>query len=137
MIALAKIAVLLLADAARFRHPSIPTEAVDPSRESHPSADWTLQQFRDVIGYEETHRYLIHDRDSLFARPLDESIKALGLSVLKSPLRCPKANAICERVIGTIRHKCLDWVIPLSEAHIQLVLKEWVTHYNLQSRSPA
>ncbi len=97
---------------------------------AHPSADWTLQHLRDVIGYEDTHRYLIHDRDSIFAMCLDESIKALGLRVLKSPPRCPKANAICERVIGTIRRECLDWVIPLSEAHTRLVLKEWVTHYN-------
>jgi putative transposase len=97
---------------------------------NHPTADWTLHQLREVIGYEDTHRYLIHDRDSIFASHLDESIKALGLSVLKSPLRCPKANAICERVIGTIRRECLDWVIPLSEVHLRLILKEWVTHYN-------
>ena len=43
---------------------------------------------------------LIHDRDSIFATHLDQSIRALGLRVLKSPPHCPKANAICERVIG-------------------------------------
>src|SRR6202158_3850897 len=82
---------------------------------AHPSAEWTLQQLREVIGYEHTHRYLIHDRDSIFARHLDESIKALGLTVLKSPPCCPKANSVCERVIGTIRRECLDWMIPISE----------------------
>jgi putative transposase len=97
---------------------------------AHPSAEWTLQQLREVIGYEDAYRYLLHDRDSIFARHLDESIRALGLSVLESPARCPKANAICERVIGTIRRECLDWVIPLSEAHLRLILKEWVAHYN-------
>ena len=40
------------------------------------------------------------------------------------------ANAICERVIGTIRRECLDWLIPMSELHLRSVLKVWVTHYN-------
>jgi transposase InsO family protein len=97
---------------------------------AHPSADWTLQQLREVVGEDNAHRYLLHDRDSIFARHLDESIKALGLSVLKSPPRSPKANAICERVIGTIRRECLDWMIPLSEAHLRGNLKIWVEHYN-------
>src|SRR6476620_51158 len=97
---------------------------------AHPSAAWTLQQLREVVGFEQAHRYLIHDRDSIFAKHLDESIRALGLTVLKSPRRSPRTNAICERVIGTIRRECLDWVIPISEAHLRLILKEWVAHYN-------
>ncbi len=97
---------------------------------NHPTADWTLQQLREVVGEEGAHRYLIHDRDSIFARHFDNSIQALGLKVLRTPFRSPKANSICERVIGTIRRECLDWVIPLSEAHIRVVLKAWVTHYN-------
>jgi len=97
---------------------------------AHPSAEWTLQQLREVIGYEDRYRYLIHDRDSIFAKHLDESIKALGLSVLKSPPRCPKANSVCERVIGTIRRECLDWLIPISEGHLRSILKSWAAHYN-------
>jgi transposase InsO family protein len=97
---------------------------------AHPSAAWTLQQLREVVGFDHAQRYLIHDRDSIFARHLDESIRALGLSVLKSPPRCPKANAICERVIGTIRRECLDWLIPMSEGHLRSILKSWVEHYN-------
>src|SRR5438046_122382 len=44
--------------------------------------------------------------------------------------RVPKANSLCERVIGTIRRECLDWMIPLSEAHLRSILKSWVEHYN-------
>jgi putative transposase len=40
------------------------------------------------------------------------------------------SNAICERVIGTIRRECLDWMIPLSEGHLRAILKSWVEHYN-------
>jgi putative transposase len=96
----------------------------------HPTAAWTLQQLREAIGLEGTCRYLIHDRDSIFARSLDKSIENLGLTVLKSPPHSPKANAICERVIGTIRSECSDWLIPLSESHLQSMQKVWLTHYN-------
>ena len=97
---------------------------------AHPSADWTLQQLREAVGEEGGHQYLIHDRDRIFAKHLDDSIRALGLDVLRSPVASPKANAICERVIGTIRRECLDWMIPLSEAHLRSILKSWVEHYN-------
>ncbi len=97
---------------------------------AHPSASWTLQQLRQAIGFEERCECLLHDRDSIFAKHLDESIGRLGVKVLKSPPRSPKANAICERVIGTIRRECLDWLIPLSEGHLRCILKSWITHYN-------
>ena len=97
---------------------------------THPNAAWTLQQLREVIADANAHKYLIHDRDSIFARHLDDSIRALGLGVLRSPFSSPKANAVCERVIGTIRRECLDWMIPMSEAHLRLILREWVAHYN-------
>ena len=50
--------------------------------------------------------------------------------VIKTPVRTPVANALCERVIGTMRRECLDFVIPLNARHLYSVLKEWVTHYN-------
>ena len=96
---------------------------------AQPSAEWTLQQLREALT-EDRHRHLIHDRDRIYSSQLDESIKALGLWVLRSPIASPKANSICERVIGTIRRECLDWMIPVSEAHLRTMLAEWVTHYN-------
>ena len=50
----------------------------------------------------------------------------MGLRVLKTPVRTPQANAFCERVIGTIRRECLDWLIPLHERHLRAILREWV-----------
>jgi len=97
---------------------------------AHPTSAWTLQQLREVIGLETRYRYLLHDRDSIFAEHLDASIVSLGVDVLKSPPRCPQANSICERVIGTIRRECLDWLIPLSESHLRSILSSWVRHYN-------
>ena len=40
------------------------------------------------------------------------------------------ANAICERVIGTIRRECVDWLIPVPESHLRRILKSWIAHYN-------
>jgi putative transposase len=97
---------------------------------AHPSSTWTLQQLREAVGFKERYEYVLHDRDSIFAKQLDESIVRLGIIVLKSPPRCPMANAICERVIGTIRRECLDWLIPLSESHLRSILKSWIPHYN-------
>jgi transposase InsO family protein len=96
---------------------------------ANPTAEWTLQQLREAV-MEDHHRHLIHDRDRIYSKHLDASIVALGLTVLRSPVASPKANKICERVIGTIRRECLDWMIPLSESHLRAILREWVAHYN-------
>ena len=96
---------------------------------THPTAAWTLQQLRESMGFE-PQQFLLHDRDSIFARHLDASIEGLGLRILKSPPHSPKANALCERLIGTIRRECLDWLIPLSEPHLRTILRSWSDHYN-------
>jgi putative transposase len=70
---------------------------------AHPNEAWTLQQLREVVGYEDRYKFVVHDRDSIFASQLDESIRGLGISVLRSAPHGPKMNAICKRVIGTIR----------------------------------
>lgn len=97
---------------------------------AHPTAQWTLQQFREAIPADHTHRILIHDRDSIFSKQLDQGVRNMGLRVLRTPVRTPVANAICERVIGTLRRECLDFVIPLNERHLYGILTEWVHHYN-------
>jgi putative transposase len=54
---------------------------------THPSAAWTLQQLREAIGLQDRYKFLLHDRDSIFAQHLDESIAKLGVKVLKSVRR--------------------------------------------------
>ncbi len=76
------------------------------------------------------YRFLIHDADGIFSPGLDRSIRNIGLRVIKTPPRSPKANSVCERVIRTLRRECLDFLIPLSEKDLRDVLKEWVAHYN-------
>ena len=89
-----------------------------------------MQQFREAIPSDHEYRFLIHDRDSIFSADLDRQVGALSLRVLRTPVRAPKANAYCERLVGTIRRECLDYLIPLSERHLRDLLREWVCHYN-------
>jgi putative transposase len=100
---------------------------------SHPTAEWTLQQFREALPGERAYRFVIHDRDSIFSKELDEEVTAMGVRVLKTPVRAPKANSVCDRFGGTMRRECLDFLIPFNERHLRLVLKVWIEHFN-QSR---
>jgi putative transposase len=97
---------------------------------AHPTAEWTLQQLREAIPADHGYRFLLHDRDSIFSPQLDLYIRHLGLRVLKTPPQCPQANALCERLIGTLRRECFDFLIPLTAQHLCRLLHEWVRHYN-------
>jgi putative transposase len=85
----------------------------------HPTGDWTAQQFRMIVSGNQPHRNVIHDRDSIYSERVDRSLTAMGLTALRTPVRALQANAFCERLVGTIRHECLDGVIPLNERHLR------------------
>jgi len=72
---------------------------------AHPTAAWTLQQFREAVPSDHSPRFLIHDRDSIFSSEVDEELQAFGLNVLRTPVQAPKANAYCERLMGNIRRE--------------------------------
>ena len=97
---------------------------------AHPTSVWVAQQLRHAIPDDHSYRFLLHDRDAVFSADADRTAKAMGLRVLRSPVRAPQANSFCERLIGTLRRECLDWLIPFSEKHLRLILREWVEHYN-------
>jgi putative transposase len=97
---------------------------------AHPTALWTLQQLRDAIPSSHDYGFLIHDRDAIFSQAIDQRIGHLGLRVLKTPPQSLQANALCERLLGTLRRECLDFLIPRTENHLRHHLHEWVPHYN-------
>jgi putative transposase len=96
----------------------------------HPTASWTVQQFREAIPSDHSYRFLIHDRHATFSTELDTAVEHFGITPIRTPVRAPQANAFCERLIGTVRRECLDYVIPLGEHHLRAILREWVSHYN-------
>ena len=97
---------------------------------AHPTADWTLQQFREAIPSDHAYRFLIHDRHATVSTVFDKVVEHFGITPIRTPVRAPQANAFCERLIGTVRRECLDYVIPIDERHLRRLLREWVAHYN-------
>ncbi len=53
---------------------------------------------------------------------------------MKTPVRAPKANAIAERFVRTMRAECLDWLLILNRRHLEHVLRVYVDHYNREGR---
>jgi transposase InsO family protein len=96
----------------------------------HPTAEWTTQQLRETLAEPHPYRFLIHDRDCIFSSSLDLALKGFGVRAIKTPVRAPKANAFCERLVGTIRRECLDCLIPVNQRHLRLILKDFVRYYN-------
>jgi putative transposase len=90
----------------------------------------TLQQLREAIPADHTHLFILHDHDAIFFSGLDASLARMGLEVIETPLRSPKANSLCERLVGTLWRECLDWIIPLTEEHPRKALRSWLSHYN-------
>jgi putative transposase len=101
---------------------------------AHPDSVWVAQQARNVAWeLEELNlpiRLLIHDRDSKYVSQFDAVFLAAGLDVVRTPFRTPRANAACERLLGTLRRECLDWLIIMGERHLVEVLQEYFEHYN-------
>jgi transposase len=99
-----------------------------------PVADWVTQQARnlsmDLADQANTVKFLIRDRDTKFTASFDAVFAAEGTRIIKSPVLAPRANAICERVIGTLRRECLDRMLILGRRHLEAVLAEYVEHYN-------
>ena len=59
----------------------------------HPTAQWTLQQLRQVVGFRNRYRYLVRDRDYIYSRALDQVIGHLGLKTVRTPPRTPKRGS--------------------------------------------
>jgi transposase InsO family protein len=97
---------------------------------AHPTAEWTLQQVRETLPGNRPYRFLLHDQDSIFSQELDRAVTRLGVRVLRTPVRAPKASRYCERLGGSLRRKCLDFLIPLSEGRLRRIVKEWGFHHN-------
>jgi putative transposase len=78
----------------------------------------------------DTLRFVIRDRDSKYTLAFDGVLDAEGIRVIKALPQAPRANAICERVVGTLRRELLDRILILGPAHLQKLLAEYTLHYN-------
>jgi transposase InsO family protein len=101
---------------------------------ANPTGAWVTQQARQFAWTLEEQpsrfRYLVRDRDSKYTRDFDAVFANEGITIVKTPVRAPKANAIGERFVGTVRRECLDWLLILNRCHLEHVLCVLVDHYN-------
>ena len=93
-----------------------------------PSDVWVAQQWRNATPFEEGPRFLIRDNDKKFGAHF--ACVTDNIDILKTPVRAPKANAVCERFIGSVRRECLDHVIILNERHLHRLVREYVAYFN-------
>ncbi len=95
-----------------------------------PADEWVAQQLREATPFGETPRFLIRDNDSKYAQKFARVAEASSIEVLRTPCRAPRANAFCERYLGSVRRECLDHVLILGERHLYQVVKKYVEFYN-------
>lgn len=77
-----------------------------------------------------TFKFFLRDRGGQFTEVFDAVLADAGIRVVKSPPQAPRANAICERMIGTLRRGLFDRILILGEGHLRPVLEEFLAHYN-------
>lgn len=101
---------------------------------TNPDGAWTTQAARNLLmdlgDRADTAKFMIRDRGGQFTTDFDAVLADAGIRVIKSPPAAPKANAICERMIGTLRRELFDRTLILGERHLRQVLHEYLAHYN-------
>lgn len=96
----------------------------------HPTGPWVTQRARDLAERFSGFRFLVRDRDAKFTTSFDVVFASEGMEIIRTPVRAPDANAICERVVGTLRRECLDHMVIFGSGHLEAVLTEYLAHYN-------
>jgi putative transposase len=101
---------------------------------AHPTGAWVAQQARNLLmdldRRADPLRFLLRDRDSKFTAAFDAVFTAVGIKVIRTPPQAPRANAIAERWVGTVRRECTDRMLIVGERHLRMVLDEYLRQYN-------
>jgi putative transposase len=101
---------------------------------ANPDGEWTVQQARNLaLSLDERFediKFLLRDRGSNFTASFDAVFQAAGTTIVRTAVQAPRMNAICERLVGTLRRELLDRVLILAEGHLRAVLAEYHVHYN-------
>ncbi len=95
-----------------------------------PTDAWVAQQLREATPFSVAPKYLIRDNDAKYGPHFAAIATGSGTEVLRTPIKAPRANAICERLLGSIRRECLDHIVVVSEGHLRRVLMAYVRYFN-------
>jgi transposase InsO family protein len=96
----------------------------------HPTAQWTAQQVVEAFPWDEAPRYLLRDRDRIYGTTFRQRVQHIGIEEVLIAPQSPWQNPYVERLIGSIRHECLDHVIVLHERHLQRILTDYCAYYH-------
>ncbi len=96
----------------------------------HPTDAGVAQPPREATPFDQRPRYLICDNDGKFGVAFAQLAAASGITILRAPYRAPRANAVCERFLGSVRRECLDHLLILGERQLSRMLREYVAYFN-------
>jgi putative transposase len=101
---------------------------------AHPTGAWLTQQARNLLmdldDAGRRFRFLIRDRDAKFTAAFDAVFTAINIRIIRTPVRAPRANAIAERFVGTIRRELLDRILIVNQRHAAMAVREYELQYN-------
>ena len=95
-----------------------------------PTDAWVAQQLREATPFGQRPRHRIRDNDRKYGPVFARVAAGSGIDVLRMPVRAPRANATCERFLGSVRRECLDHVLALGEGCLRRILREYATYFN-------
>jgi transposase InsO family protein len=97
---------------------------------TNPTAEWLAQQVVNAFPWDTAQRFLIRDRDRAYGLAFSARVRGLSIREIRTAVRAPRRNAFAERVIGTLRRECCDYLIVLNERHAQRLLGEFRDWYH-------
>jgi putative transposase len=107
---------------------------------AHPSGEWVTQRARNLLLDLEDRvadlRYLIRDRDAKFTAAFDAVFAAVDIQIIRTPPQAPRAAAVCERMVGTLRRELLDRILIVSHTQLRRPARTSVGSHVRNSHHP-
>jgi len=95
----------------------------------HPMQEWTLQQMREALAWDQAPRYVLRDRDAIYGNDSAAMGGDMGMEEVLIAPRSPWQNPFVERLVGSIRRECLDHVIVWNERSLRRTLHSYFSYY--------
>ena len=95
----------------------------------NPTSAWLSRQVTEAFPWDTAPRFLVRDRDASYGEEFTKRVEAMGIAEVITAPRSPWQNAYAERVIGSIRRECLDYVVVFNERHLRRVLSSYFDYY--------
>jgi transposase InsO family protein len=95
---------------------------------THPTAEWVARQITEAFPWDGAPGYMIRDRDRIYGAVVTRRLRAMGIRDKPIAPASPWQNGFVERLIGSIRRECVDYIIVLGEAHLRRILKSYARY---------